>query len=255
MVAFGERNSSGINPLYFTIDAENSDYQVIWNENSSLPFKDNSIKLIYSSHSLEHLNEQSAQKFFSEAYRVLKTKGELSIEVPDAKFLYNAYGSFLKKRSADEYKELLNFQFNEAIYENIKKVQNIPNSKLLTWLDHFSNKIFVKLTNYCVPKFVGFATPYLIDPEVIKIKYDKFRDINKFFDWLFGQMPENLKHTGGHNSYWYYEKLNYELSKLNFKCSCRGYRESLVLGKLFSKILLPDRKYRGFYSLRISAIK
>lgn len=48
-----------------------------------LPFSDNSIDYIYSSHLLEHLFKDDATKLMKEAYRVLKKGGVIRIAVPD----------------------------------------------------------------------------------------------------------------------------------------------------------------------------
>ena len=52
-----------------------------------LPFRDNSVDEIFSSHMLEHFDFLEAFVFLHECFRVLKTNGKLSIETPD--FLNN----------------------------------------------------------------------------------------------------------------------------------------------------------------------
>ena len=46
-----------------------------------LPFEDNSIDEVYSSHLVEHFNPQEAQKFFNEVYRVLKKDCPAGIKI------------------------------------------------------------------------------------------------------------------------------------------------------------------------------
>lgn len=48
-----------------------------------LPYPDGSVTKIYSSHFLEHLEYPTAQKFLSEAFRVLKKDGIFRLVVPD----------------------------------------------------------------------------------------------------------------------------------------------------------------------------
>lgn len=48
-----------------------------------LPFPDESIDYLYSSHSLEHFFKDDADKFLKEAFRVLKKDGIIRICVPD----------------------------------------------------------------------------------------------------------------------------------------------------------------------------
>lgn len=62
------------------------------NVNWGLPFEDNSVKFIYSSHMFEHLRYFDQAPFFvSEMYRVLRPKGVLRLVVPDIKKLFKAY--------------------------------------------------------------------------------------------------------------------------------------------------------------------
>ena len=54
-------------------------------------FEDNTVGLIYSSHSLEYFDRQEAILVLEEWYRVLKPMGTLRIAVPDFKALCNVY--------------------------------------------------------------------------------------------------------------------------------------------------------------------
>lgn len=58
------------------------DYKVNLEENPSLPFKDNSVDLIYSSHMLEHLSHDSLVELLNECYRVLKGNGMMRLNCP-----------------------------------------------------------------------------------------------------------------------------------------------------------------------------
>ena len=50
-----------------------------------LPFKDNEVDVIYTSHMIEHLSPKGAIKFLLEAKRTLRAGGVLRISVPDLK--------------------------------------------------------------------------------------------------------------------------------------------------------------------------
>jgi predicted SAM-dependent methyltransferase len=50
-----------------------------------LPLKQESCEVVYSSHMLEHLDRNGADKFLTEAYRVLRPNGIIRIAVPDIK--------------------------------------------------------------------------------------------------------------------------------------------------------------------------
>lgn len=58
-----------------------------------LPFADSSVEVIYTSHMLEHLDQEQAKAFIREAYRVLQINGIIRIAVPDIKKLIDQYNS------------------------------------------------------------------------------------------------------------------------------------------------------------------
>ena len=58
------------------------DYKINLEENPSLPFKDNTVDLIYSSHLLEHLSIDSVVELLNECYRVLKRVGMMRLNQP-----------------------------------------------------------------------------------------------------------------------------------------------------------------------------
>jgi len=63
---------------------------------TKLPFQDNSVDVLYSSHMLEHLDRSEARKFVSECHRVLIPGGLLRLAIPDLGLYVEAY-----QRSAD----------------------------------------------------------------------------------------------------------------------------------------------------------
>jgi predicted SAM-dependent methyltransferase len=48
-----------------------------------LPIDDNSANILYSSHTIEHINDEAAQNMFNEAYRILKTGGIIRLTTPN----------------------------------------------------------------------------------------------------------------------------------------------------------------------------
>ena len=77
---------------WITIDLnEESDLQ--WNLVKGIPFPDQSINKIYSSHFFEHLSYKETQLFLDECKRVLKPNGKFLICVPNARLYLMAYAS------------------------------------------------------------------------------------------------------------------------------------------------------------------
>lgn len=54
-------------------------------------FEDDSVDIIYSSHTIEHLTYEEAAFVFGECYRVLKPGGRIRIIVPDLSVMINSY--------------------------------------------------------------------------------------------------------------------------------------------------------------------
>lgn len=53
------------------------------NLESSIPFPNNSVYEIYSSHLFEHISHRKVEKLIKECFRVLTPNGKITIEVPD----------------------------------------------------------------------------------------------------------------------------------------------------------------------------
>jgi SAM-dependent methyltransferase len=84
------------------------------------PWKDNSVDIIYSSHTLEHLRKGEGLFFLKECYRVSKFNGIIRILVPDLKCLVDRYQ--LGSISADDFLEALGVNYDTKGENFIKRV-------------------------------------------------------------------------------------------------------------------------------------
>lgn len=75
----------------------NSKFVQEFDLHEELPFDDESIDAIYSSHVLEHFSKCEAPKFLQRCFRVLKKGGILRVVVPDLEQLVRNYIAFLEK--------------------------------------------------------------------------------------------------------------------------------------------------------------
>ncbi len=67
----------------------NSDWNdkiYLHNLKKKFPWKDSSIEIIYSSHTLEHFSKEDGFRFLSECHRVLRKNGIIRIVVPDLRY-------------------------------------------------------------------------------------------------------------------------------------------------------------------------
>jgi predicted SAM-dependent methyltransferase len=100
-IEVGAGNKKGTNG-WTTIDmTENCD--IFWDLRNGIPFPDESLKKIYSSHFFEHLSFSETQKFLDECKRVLLPGGTFSICVPNSRLYIELY---LKSDSIDRQKFL-----------------------------------------------------------------------------------------------------------------------------------------------------
>tara|TARA_Y100001934_G_scaffold110128_1_gene134898 strand:+ start:7234 stop:7911 length:678 start_codon:yes stop_codon:yes gene_type:complete len=75
-----------------TLD-QNNLCDIQWDLNNPLPFPDNSVDAIYSSHVLEHFPLPTMKELIGECVRVLKPGGEFIVAVPDASRFIHAYST------------------------------------------------------------------------------------------------------------------------------------------------------------------
>ncbi|MFH1101110.1 MAG: methyltransferase domain-containing protein [Methanobacteriota archaeon] len=59
-------------------------------EKKPLPIPDNTARIVYSSHTIEHVTDEAASYLFKETYRILKKNGYLRITAPDINLHYQS---------------------------------------------------------------------------------------------------------------------------------------------------------------------
>ena len=114
LLEIGAGNKKGQNG-WLTMDIRR-DCDLLWDLRKGIPFPDDSVCKIYSSHFFEHLSFQEGQQFLDECLRVLSPGGEFSICVPNARLYVEAY---LANTNLDE--ELF-FGFKPEAYNNTTKI-------------------------------------------------------------------------------------------------------------------------------------
>jgi len=62
-----------------------------------LPYKDNSVRLIFCEHVIEHITHGEAVKFLKEAYRVLQPKGVIRLAFPDVERISRCSQSYIQE--------------------------------------------------------------------------------------------------------------------------------------------------------------
>lgn len=67
-------------PFWYSFDAENGE---LFTEETELPFRENSVPLLFSSHFIEHLSTGEVDHLLKETFRILKPGGKFRIICPD----------------------------------------------------------------------------------------------------------------------------------------------------------------------------
>ena len=143
-----------------------------WDVRKGLPFPDDSIEKIYSSHFLEHLSFREGLKLLKESHRILKKGGKFSICVPNAMLYIEAY---CRKKNLDS-KQFFRYQ---PAYNNTTSIDNGFNV-------HISYK--AQLQSYKKKYFDPFRRRkkfyYKYNKEENKYFYTTIGQLN-FFRWIF----------------------------------------------------------------------
>lgn len=82
---------STINKVFKIINLDWPDEIVMHDLRKKFPWADNSVDVVYSSHTLEHLSRDDGEAFLRECYRVLKPNGIIRIVIPDLKAIVSKY--------------------------------------------------------------------------------------------------------------------------------------------------------------------
>lgn len=99
-------NSDWINVEYCK-ELKLKDKRVICADAKSLPFKNDSFKLIHCIHMLEHVDRQDHHSLLKEMYRVLESNGKAFIEVPDFVKICDMITNLHKLSLTEEIKEAI----------------------------------------------------------------------------------------------------------------------------------------------------
>lgn len=103
---------------WFNIDSASGNSDVIvYNILSGLPFRNDSLEVIYSSHVLEHLREEEAIRLLQECFRTLKKGGILRIVIPDLEDIIDEYLRLRKSLSEDPSNEIIALKYKWILLE------------------------------------------------------------------------------------------------------------------------------------------
>jgi predicted SAM-dependent methyltransferase len=204
-----------------------------------LPIAEKSAKLIYTSHTIEHIKENAVKLFFSEAYRVLEDGGVFRIQTgPDAITNFRALqandedwfywdNNYVKKGSYEH-----NF-FNPATSVSLAE----------RWLHHVAGPL---AKNDISPSKIKFN-----EEEIHAIiKQKGFPDC---LDYFCSLVEFDSNRPGNHICWWTHDKIISFLREAGFKnVYCSGFNQSV--SPLMRNSVLFDHTHPQL-SIYVEAIK
>jgi SAM-dependent methyltransferase len=110
---------------FFDLDWDERIY--IHNLNRPFPWKDGTVDIIYSSHTLEHFSKKEGLVFLNECHRVLRNGGIIRIIVPDLAHIIKEYSEQMLR--ADEFIEKLDVLYvhsNNLIKDKLSFIIQFP---------------------------------------------------------------------------------------------------------------------------------
>jgi hypothetical protein len=245
-VVLGEKNRYvfSVFPLeWIRVDIDGADYDLDLERGSPLPFADNSQRVIYSAHVVEHLDQDSFEHFLSESFRILVRGGAIRIETPDAERLIQAY------RRRDE-AALRHFRENRQ--RDLVDRFGFPEKYLE---DHLT--VLGELSNYIDHRIQSGHIPVYATKEEFEQKLHS-SDIEALAQWCVSlQTPEQLA-SGGHQNWMSWDKMRRHLVAAGFERVIRSdfgvtSIPGLKLNRGFGSI--HEKRHRAFYSLYVEAFK
>lgn len=192
-----------------------------------LPINNNSAEIIYSSHTLEHVNDTAVENLLTEAYRALKPGACLRLTMPDAELEYQAYAR----------KDRLFFDWIDRYQkkEKWKRVYAVSPAEVSL------EQIFVSLFACQLSQLSKDDTSDKLSDVEIKAIFQENPQVEAL-ELLCKHCSFNPDFPGQHMNWWSENKLRAFLQKAGFtKIYRSGYGQSL---------LLPLRDTRHFDSTR-----
>lgn len=212
-IACGKQNHSD----WINLDISASPGVKYHNVKKKLPFKDNSVSIIYHSHILEHLEKPHATKFIKECYRVLEKGGIMRIAVPDFEKMCIQY-----LKNLNTYKESkTKINYLNYYWDKIEIIDQLSRTRLGGEFSEIAssnpeNKEYIKQKS----GNIFFDKKNVNKKRLQKLLYlatrFKFRDIIRYIKIY---LSKDKARISGEKHYWIYDELDLQsmLEQSHFK--------------------------------------
>lgn len=232
LLAIGEQNKYCVSPEWITVDIDGSDIDHDFRLQAPLRFEGGSIRLIYTSHMIEHLDEKSCLNLFKEAFRLLQVGGTFRIEAPDLIKIIAKY----KNDDSHFFNELLSKEERKKFGKSL-----------------FQHDVFVGLISCYIEG--GIHAPVKIPKEEVDKNIIAMAP-EEFGDWCISFQSEMQMMTGGHIQTITSEKIINMLKEAGFvdvREVCEGVSSDSYMQRKLGGI--ERSRLRSTYSLHIEAVR
>jgi len=240
-VAIGEQLGYDFPRDWIKIDYRRADFNIDLNSTFVLPFKSSSINVIYTSHTIEHLSNDRVCYLLQECYRILKPGGVIRVEVPDVEKLVQLY-----KTKDNTYLKYFK-DFYSVLVDKFHYPQKYTE-------DHLG--LVGTISNY-IPDEFYFQVPVYVTEDECNSKLTEL-ELEEFCEWCISIQTEQQLKSGGHKSYFYFDRLFALMSNAGFRDIERvdfnmSKHEHFKLNQGKGSII--EKPHRRFFSLYVEAEK
>lgn len=197
----------------------------------NIPFGDNTVKAVYSSHVIEHIEDRFIQSFFAEVHRVLMPGGVFRIACPDAEFLYEV------SRFDNDYWHWRE-DWTKSPYYMRKPIK-------ASQADYLVREV-------ATPKFQGYIGEIEFNEDGYTEKFQTL-GMNEFLEYITSGLEFRKNFPGDHINFWTFGKVRSFLESAGFTTIIR----SKYLGSV-CRVMCNPAKFDTTYpnmSLYAEAIK
>lgn len=206
-----------------------------------LPIENDSAEVVYSSHTVEHITDEAAQKMFNESYRILKKGGILRIATPNIDLEYRAY----KDNDRSYFYWIDNYSMKKEIERvNITKPMNQASIEQI-FLYHFAGS---------ASELHGDGVKERISDDELKNLFSE-KSFENAMNYCTSKCDVEIqsKYPGNHINWWNPEKMTKMFKEAGFtKIFRSGYGQSF--SPAMRDVALFDKTHPKM-SLYMEAIK
>jgi len=198
-----------------------------------LPIGDDSAEIVYSSHTIEHVDDSAVRNMLSESHRILKKGGLIRLVTPDAELAFRAY----RRRDRTFWSWVDKYSAPGTWERHYRRPLREASISSLFLHYHASQVCEIDADDTAVRKYC--------DREIDEV-FSR-QPMESALDFFTKQCVFNAERPGNHMNWWTHEKLSSMLRSVGFEdvyrsgygqSVCRALRDLAVFDKSHAAISL-----------------